>query len=239
MGSRVGAIPSAVGGKTIQLSHTGKTFEVDEPSLRRWRGWLRHILRDQCVLWAPACLVGMMLPSMLSYEFIRGATDVDGHAAAAMTARAIAERHGGIFWFLTLLCGFAILFPTQISNLDGISRRWTDVLWIGVKRLRRLGGNQVKYVYYALLGAYAVWGLAALALSPNPLVLAVLNGVLMNFGMGFSAIHILYMSWFLLPKELRPPLLMCAGLVGCSVFYVGISVLMLCQSWGRILQWLA
>jgi hypothetical protein len=238
MGSQAGAIPSAVGGRTIQLSHSGKIFDITPTSLARWKGWLRHIRRDQCILWAPACLIGMALPSMLSYEFIRNVDAVKGDAAAAMTAHAIGQRHGGIFWLLTLLCGFVILFPTQVTNLDGISRRWTDVMWIGLKPLRKLGGNQVKLVYYALLGAYAVWGLVALTIAPNPLVLAVLTGVLMNFGMGISALHVLYVSLRLLPAELRPGWLLRVGLVGCSVFFLGVSALMLKQSWPDIAAWL-
>jgi hypothetical protein len=233
MGSVVGAIPSAVGGKTIQLSHTGKTFEPTGPQLDRWRGWLRHILRDQCVLWGPACVIGMALPSMLSYEFIRGVTGVQGHEAVGMTARAIAERHGNVFWVLTLLCGVLILFPTQISNLDGISRRWTDVIWIGARSVRRLDGHQVKYVYYALLASYAVWGLIALSLSPNPLFLTILNGVLMNLGMGISAMHVVYVHRTILPREARGPWTMQVGLVACGFFYIGISSLVLRPELGQ------
>ncbi|MBI4600931.1 MAG: Nramp family divalent metal transporter [Planctomycetes bacterium] len=234
MGAAVGAIPSAVGGRTIQLSHSGKTFPLDAAGLRRWRGWMRHILRDQCLLWAPACLVGMALPSMLSYEFIRGVKGVEGNAAAAMTAEAVGARHGAVFWLLTLLCGFAVLFPTQISNLDSMSRRWTDVIWLGVRPLRRLEGNKVKLVYYGLLASYAVWGFVALNLTPNPLVLAVLTGVLMNFGMAFSALHVLYVNLRLLPPEVRPGWALRLGLVGSSVFYTGISAAILAQKWPEI-----
>lgn len=37
MGARVGALPSAVGGRTIRLSHTGQVFELTRESLERWR----------------------------------------------------------------------------------------------------------------------------------------------------------------------------------------------------------
>jgi hypothetical protein len=238
MGSKVGAIPSAVGGKTVKLSHTGKAFEITKESLVEWKGWLRHILRDQLLLWAPACVVGMALPSMLSYEFIRGVKDVSGNAVAAMTAQGIASRHGSFFWVLTLLCGFLILFPTQISNLDGISRRWTDVLWIGMKRLRRLEENKVKHVYYTLLALYGIWGLVALKLTPDPLVLAVLTGVLLNVGLGFSALHVLYVNCVILPKEVRPPWILRIGLVACFVFYTGISCIAFHQKWPAFKAWL-
>ncbi|MBM3775398.1 MAG: hypothetical protein FJW37_09580, partial [Acidobacteria bacterium] len=93
MGAKVGAIPSAIGGKTIKLSHAGKTFERTPENLARWRGWLRHILRDQ-MLWGPACVLGLALPSMMSYEFVRGVQNVQGNQVAALGAEAIAARHG-------------------------------------------------------------------------------------------------------------------------------------------------
>ena len=72
MGDKAGALPSAVGGLTVTLSHTGKIFDLTPENLARWRGWLAHIRRDQLALWMPGCVLGMILPSMVSYQFIRG-----------------------------------------------------------------------------------------------------------------------------------------------------------------------
>jgi hypothetical protein len=238
MGETVGAIPSAIGGRTIRLSHTGKVFDEAVPENRaRWTGWLRHIQRDQLALWAPACVLGMVLPAMMSYEFIRG-IKVNDQAAAALTAQAIADQHGQVFWYLTLLCGFLIMAPTQVSQLDGIARRWTDVVWIGSRRLRHLEGNQAKYVYYGLLAAYGVWGLIALRITPSPLVLAIATGVMVNFAFAFSAIHSLWVNMTLLPAPLRPGWTIRIGLVAGALFYSGISVIALRQQWPRLVQWL-
>jgi hypothetical protein len=179
----------------------------------------------------------MALPAMISYEYIRGVQNVQGNAVAAMTAEAIASRHGEIFWFLTLLCGFAIMAPTQVSQLDAMSRRWTDVIWIGSRRMHRFEGNQVKFVYYGILVLNMAWGLIALTFTPNPLVLAIASGVMMNFALGFSALHTLYVVVRLLPAPLRPGWLMCAGLTACAVFYIGISLIAFRQQWPRIAAW--
>ncbi|MEZ6047123.1 MAG: Nramp family divalent metal transporter [Planctomycetaceae bacterium] len=69
MGHHVGAIPSIVGGQNIQLSHVGVVFEPNAESLPRWKRWYKHIVRDQLVVWMPACFFGLALPSMLSVEF--------------------------------------------------------------------------------------------------------------------------------------------------------------------------
>jgi hypothetical protein len=147
MGARAGAIPSAIGGRTIQLSHTGKIFDLTPQNLATWRRWLGVIHRDQFALWLPGCILGMALPAMFSYEYLRGGVaNIDGNAVAAMTADALAQRHGPVFWFLTLLCGFLIMAPTQVSQLDQIARRWTDVLWIGSQRLHGVEDHKVKLV---------------------------------------------------------------------------------------------
>lgn len=234
MGAKTGAIPSAVGGRTIELSHMGKVFELNPETMARWKRWLNVIKRDQLMLWAPGCILGMALPAMFSYEFIKGMKAVEGNAVAAMSAQAIAARHGQIFWFLTLLCGFLIMAPTQVTQLDNIARRWTDVLWIGSKRMHELEGHKVKYVYYTILAFYCVWGLVALRITPNPLVLAIATGVMWNFALGFSSLHTLVVVNRLLPAPLRPGWLQNAGLVACSVFYTGISAIGFAQQWPKI-----
>jgi hypothetical protein len=107
MGYRVGAIPSVVGGRYLQLSHVGSVFVVTEESQRRWKRWYRHVLRDQLVVWMPACFIGLALPSMLSAQFLKRGTIVgDQWVAATMTADGVADAVGPslgpLFWFLTL-----------------------------------------------------------------------------------------------------------------------------------------
>ena len=139
MGASVGAIPSAIGGRTIGLSHIGCAFVPEGANLARWHGWMRHILRDQWV-WIAASILGMALPCMMSLEFIRN-VPVTGDRVAAMTAEGIADRYpglGSIFWITTLACGFLVLAPGQVSVCDQIARRWTDMIWTASGRAHRL-----------------------------------------------------------------------------------------------------
>ena len=69
MGSVVGAIPSAIGGRHVTLSHVGKVFVINETNLGRWKMWWRYVLVDQIYVWAPGCFMGMALPALLSLEF--------------------------------------------------------------------------------------------------------------------------------------------------------------------------
>src|SRR6185312_8713473 len=92
--------------------------------------------------------------------------------------------------------------------------------------VKRLGGNQVKYVYYALLAVYGVWGSITLAIL-SPLQIAKVGAVLGNVALGFSAFHTLYVNRTLLPRELRPNPLMQLGLIGCGVFFFAITAMAL------------
>ena len=226
MGGRVGAIPSAIGGRMITLSHVGKVFRIGPETLARWRGWVRHIVTDQTAVWMFASFVGMALPCMLSLEFIRNAP-VAGDRVAAMTADGIAASHpayGQVLWSLTLLCGFLVLAPGHTHAADSLARRWTDIIWVVNSRAKKLKGNQVKYIYYAILVAYVVWGAFALSLV-DPLTLAKIGGGLANLALGVCAVHTLYVNRKFLPRELRPGWFMQLGLALCALAFLGITTL--------------
>ncbi len=70
MGQHVGAIPSIVGGRKLTLCHVGSVFPINAESVERFRHWYRFLLRDQLIVWMPACFVGVALPSMLSVQFL-------------------------------------------------------------------------------------------------------------------------------------------------------------------------
>jgi len=96
MGSHVGAIPGLVGGHDLQLSHVGTVFLPDQGSMARWKRWYRHVLRDQLLVWMPACFFGLALPTMLSVEFLDRNTEVkDKWTASVMTANAIEKSVRG------------------------------------------------------------------------------------------------------------------------------------------------
>lgn len=223
MGIHVGAIPSAIGGRTITLSHVGKVFPLDDANRKRWLGWMRHIQRDQFI-WMLASFLGMALPCMLSLEFIRNAT-VEGNRVAAMSAEGMALRYPAyaqLLWTLTLFCGFIVLAPGQVSVGDQIARRWTDIIWASSRRARLFAGDQVKYLYYGILAIYAVWGVVTLGLF-NPLQIAKIGAVLGNVALAFSSLHALYANRTLLPRELRPHWFLQCGVVVCALFFLGIT----------------
>jgi hypothetical protein len=240
MGGRVGAIPSAVGGKHVTLSHLGKVFPTDAENLRRWRGWWAYVLVDQVVIWAPGCFVGMALPALLSMEFaphsaLYRQTGRLDWALAVITADGL--RHapglgpalGAWLWAAMLFVALMVLLPTQLSVVDEVSRRWTDVIWSANPRVRRgLGGGQVKFIYYAILAGYVLWCVISLYLftrfgTPKLMTLVIAN--IGNLSMGFTAFQILHVNRRLLPPPLRPRWYHQLGLLACGVFYLGMASL--------------
>lgn len=228
MGQKVGAIPSLVGGRDLMLPHTGKCFAPNATSLPIWRRWMNLIRRDQWMIWFGGCVLGMAIPSVVSLDPAYRDTVklIGGDAAAAATAFALSSQHGQIFWFLTLLCGFIVLAPNQITTTDGLVRRWTEVIWTGSSWLKHLPGGAVRYLYFGLLVAYALWGMTVLLwIGDSGMGIVKIGSVIMNFALGFSALHTLVVNCLLLPKPVRPGLLSRLGLVGCGIFFIWVAAM--------------
>ena len=208
MGHHVGAIPSMIGGQNLQLSHEGAVFAITPESLGRWRRWYRHVLRDQLVVWVPACFLGIALPSMLSVQFLPRGFQVENQwEAAGMTAGAVQEQIGGTIgqmcWFMTLFCGFLVLSTSLASTVDGVIRRWVDVFWTASGTLRKLDTRAIRYVYFAVLTVYSVFGIFMLTWG-EPQTLLLIATTIFNFALGFSCWHTLWLNHVLLPRECRP-----------------------------------
>lgn len=240
MGSKVGAIPSAVGGRNVTLSHIGKTFPPTAENLRRWRAWWKYILSDQVLVWAPGCFVGMALPALISLQFshhsplasnpeqMRWALSVisaDGMRNAPQFSAAVA----GVLWIGMLLVGLLVLLPSQMSIVDTFTRMWTDVCWSVSRRAReRLAVDKIRYVYYSILVLYVGWSFLGAWIfarygTPKLMVLVVAN--LNNVALGVTALQLLWLNRTLLPAAVRPRWYSQLGLLLCGLFYVGLSVL--------------
>ena len=253
MGSKVGAIASAVGGRNVTLSHLGKAFPLTPENLRRWRQWWKYVLTDQIIIWAPGCFVGMALPALISMEFSRfsplyGNTEQMKWAQAVISADGM--RHApqfsavaaNYFWVGLLGVGLLVLLPSQMSVVDCITRFWTDIYWSVSRHAReKLGVHQVKYVYYSILSIYVFWSFLGAWIfgrygTPKLMVLIIAN--LNNLALGFTAVQLLWVNRTLLPKELQPRWYSQVGLALCAIFYLGLSVLVFYSTqWPVLREW--
>jgi hypothetical protein len=237
MGKHVGAIPSVVGGRKFKLSHVGMIFPITPDSVDRFRRWFRFIVRDQVVVWMPACFIGIALPSMLSVQFLPRGTKADDWVAAGMTADGLRAAVGGplgqFCWLMILFCGFLVLAPSAATTADGVLRRWVDVCWTAIPRLRKWNPHRIRNLYFAALCAYATFGVISLTLW-NPVQLLKWAGNIYNAALGFSCFHVLAVNVILLPREIRPSWFIRIGLVLGGVFFCALSAISTLKLLGRI-----
>lgn len=247
MGRLVGAIPSAIGGRNITLSHIGTAFPLTAANRKRWDGWWRVILADQLIVWMPGCFVGMALPALLSLQFAPYSTLYHERARmdwaqAVITADGLRHAPGiapaaaSALWLVTLLVGMMVLLPSQMSIVDEVGRRWTDTIWSASPRIRqRMGRGQVRSIYYTIVVGYTLWCVVSMFLftrygTPKLMTLIIAN--LGNLAMGLTSFMILHINRRLLPAPLRPRWWQQMGLAACGVFYLGLSVLVfLTKQW--------
>jgi hypothetical protein len=216
MGSKVGAIPSAIGGHQIPLSHVGMVFEAKGENLVRWHEWLRYVHADQIWVWGLFCFFGMFLNVNLATAIIPAGTDLQGLAAGAYQAQYLKAIWSG-FWFLTLFNGFWILFKTQLGNTDILVRTITDVVWMSSPSARGLR-HGIRAIYYGILVLFSVWGaLVIRSASPFQLfkVLANMAGIVLVI----AGIQIFIVNRRFLPRAVRPARWREMGLLVCSGFY--------------------
>ena len=216
MGSKVGAIPSAVGGVEIQLSHVGMVFPTTATNMARWREWMRYVHADQIWVWGMFCALGMFLNVNLATAIIPHGTDLQGLAAGAYQAEYLSKIWPG-FWFLTLFNGFWILFKTQLGNTDILVRTVTDALWMSSKQARewKLG---IRAIYYGILVVFSIWGVIVIR-SASPFTLFKILANMAGIVLMIAGVQIFLVNRRFLPAAVRPPLWREIGLLTCSAFY--------------------
>lgn len=224
MGGKVGAIPSAIGGTQIELSHIGTICADGEQTRKRFKGWFRYLIVDQYLVWALGSLIAMMLPCTLGAEYLRS-TSLDSNEQwrwAAAVAQGFGEAKGEIFRNLTLLCGLIIMIPGQFYSVDVTARRWTDAIWSGSMRARQLDKRLVKYIYYLFVGIYIIWGVSAYTFFPklSATTMMIIAGNMANLAIAATMFHTLYVNRRFLPAEVRPSRIKQFALIVSGSFFL-------------------
>lgn len=218
MGQRAGYIPAAVGGKKVNLAHSGFTFTPDEAAMTRWRGWWRIVRADQWGVFFIGAILGIALPALLYVTFLDRGTDIRGLGIAAALAFAIGAKAGPILAGIIALLGAWLLLKTQLDQVEAMTRAVTDILWSGSRRVRSWRGGDVRALYYTVLAAVTIWGMIALRLA-QPIVLLQIGANVAGAVFVVASLHLLYINTTLLPPELRPPLWRRVALVTMALFY--------------------
>ncbi|MEK7728584.1 MAG: Nramp family divalent metal transporter [candidate division KSB1 bacterium] len=218
MSQHAGYIPAAVGGRKVNLAHSGFRFTPDAEAMQRWRGWWRIVRADQWFVFFIGAILGMALPALLYVTFIPHGSDIRGLGIAAALASSMGAQAGPLVAGAIAFLGAWILFKTQLDNMEGLVRAVADMLWTGSSRVRKWRGGDVRAVYYAVLGIVVVWGIIALRLA-QPMLLLQLGANVAGVVFIVASLHLLYLNTRLLPRELQPPLWRRVMLVAMALFY--------------------
>jgi hypothetical protein len=216
MGATVGAIPSAIGGHEIRLSHVGTVFPATAANLARWREWMRYVHADQIWVWALFCFLGMFLNVNLATAIVPHGTDLQGLAAGAYQAEYLSRIWPG-FWFLTLFNGFWILFKTQLGNTDILVRTITDAVWMSSSRARD-STQGIRSIYYGILIVFSVWG-AFVIRSASPFQLFKVLANMAGIVLAVAGVQIFIVNRRFLPEAVRAARWREMALLACSAFY--------------------
>jgi hypothetical protein len=218
MGERAGYIAAAIGGKKVNLAHSGFMFPPDKEMLRRWHNWWRIVRADQWGVFFCGAMLGMLLPGLLYVTFLRPGTDIRGLGISAALASGISAQAGPLLGGVIAFLGAWILFKTQLDQLEGMVRAITDIVWTGSRRVRAWKLGDVRAVYYAVLGVVVLWGIVALRLV-QPVALLLIGANVAGAVLVISSLHLLYINTRLLPPHVRPPTWRRVALVAMALFY--------------------
>jgi hypothetical protein len=218
MGERVGYIPAAVGGKKVNLAHSGFMFSPTPENLERYRGWWRIVRADQWGVFFAGGMLGMVLPALLYVAFLPAGSDIRGLGIAAALAQSMGKVAGPLVAGAIAFLGAWVLLKTQLDQMEGMVRSLTDILWTGSSRVRSWRGGDVRLVYYSVLAAVVLWGIIALRLA-QPIVLLQIGANVAGIVFIITSLHLLYINTRLLPPALRPPMWRRATLVFMAAFY--------------------
>ena len=208
MGGKVGYIPAIIGGSKPSLTQTGKIFRLTPENRERWRGWWKFVDVDQYGIWAIGCFLGMILPALITLQFIPAGTEfVNEFGIAVYQAQYIVWATGNDFlWLPTLLVGFWILYSTQLGVTDAFVRMVTDIVWSSRTRVRDSRGGDIRLVYYGVFFLFILQGVLILLIDVNPLFLILIGANIAGLNLAILGLHTLYVNRKFLPLELQPPL---------------------------------
>ena len=219
MGREVGYIPTLIGGRKVVVSPVGSVFPANAANLKRWRMWWQYVHCDQILVWAAGCFVGMFLNCILAAHIVPAGTELSGLSIGAFQAEYLAREEGELLGFVTLMNGFWILFGSQLVTIDLMARINTDLIWSMSARVRRITDNDIRWLYYSLLGIFVLWGCIALNLA-QPRVLVLISANVAGFILVVSAVHILLLNRKVLPRAVQSPR-WARGLVACTALFYG------------------
>jgi len=151
MGHKMGFFSGLVGGEKEEVLPSGMTFPESEQNTKVWNRWFHYLKMDQWLVFFPGAMFGMFIPSIL----VRWLASQPGAATPTsenMPVYAATElaKQAAILFPIVLIIGALILFKTQTTILEMLTRNTTDTAIAVSPRLRRWINGDSRRAYYAI-----------------------------------------------------------------------------------------
>lgn len=216
MGSKVGFIPGIIGGKKMVFSAVGRIPESTSSNISNFKGWMRLINIEMYLPYFVFGMIGMLVPSMLYAGYVT--KPVKGWAAPALLAEGMSNAGIAGSWYLVLIMGLLILFPTQVGVSDMFVRQIVDNIWFwpGVRKFFKEDIRIPHYGLVFILWAFGIYIIISKAIAPIMMLTIAANLAL--FGTVVTGLGTFYLNRHL-PKEFKPrPWKQVALLIGVVFF---------------------
>ena len=157
MGRKIGFFSGLVGGEKQEVLPSGVTFPESERNTRIWNRWYHYLKMDQWLVFFCGAMIGMFVPSVL----VRWLATQPGAAtptSANMPVYAATELAKQAAWLypLVLVIGALILFKTQTTILEMLTRNTTDTAIAVSPRLHRWISGDPRRAYYLIACIFIV-----------------------------------------------------------------------------------
>lgn len=182
--------------------------------------------------------MGMALPALLSMEFAQH-SPMYGRDVPYSQSLIVADgmlhapglgAWGSVLSMVCLIVGLLVFLPSQMSIVDDIARRWTDIIWSSNQTIRgKWSSDRVWVIYYGILAMYVLWSYIMatifLMFGDAPALMVTVIANVNNLALGGTAFHVLWINRRFLPPELQPRWYSQVGIACCGLFYLGLAAI--------------
>jgi hypothetical protein len=227
MGKYGGKITSLLRKKTNNFPLEGRTFEVNQKNLARFKDWWKKINTEHLmVFWATGALTIILLALLAFAMVYRQSGHLEGINFLFMEARVIGQKTLPLIGTLFLALVSVMLFSTQLSVMDATSRITSENLVILNKE--KFKPNKLPIFYFIFLWTQIFLGILILFLGfQQPWQLVRISAFLNAVAMMVYTAALLWLNQKTLDKALRPVWWRKAILALIVLFFGGFSLLTL------------
>jgi len=188
--------------KAEEVPVRGVTFDTKDPEqLKEYRRWMKWIdIENFGFFFVIATLVTMAFAAISYAVFYPAGRVVKGAEAPISIALAAKEVHIA-FYYLLAACIALQMWDTSWGLLDGISRMTADAVWRTYRKARE---KPYRWWYFLFFFVYVALGIVLVPVE-RPFWYWLIQHYAMVFQQIFLSFLIVYMTGFLLPKEVRAP----------------------------------